>query len=209
MSPSSFTATHAVAAALLLGTALAAPLSAQTSRPTATVIQKRPMTPVATPTVARPTTPPVSTPATPATPANAAMPQNGLYTLAMTATNINGHPAGSAGAISKDVTVSWSGSVLSLVESGGTTLKGQVTNNHLAVSAQTPDGTLSLGGTPSAHYASGTFTLHQGSNTASGGFTLTPPGQSHMMKKLNVYGAPKPAPPVATCNWWCSFKAWF
>ena len=137
------------------------------------------------------------------------MPQGGPYTLAMTATKINGHPAGSNHIVSENVGVSWNGATVSIA-GGGLTLQGQVTNNHLAVASSTPDGSLSLSGTPAAHYASGTFSLtHTDGKTASGGFTLTAPSAQHMLKKIKAYGAPKPAPPAPTCNAWCNFFSWF
>jgi hypothetical protein len=132
----------------------------------------------------------------------------GLYTFAMTATTVNGHAAGSNHTVSENVGVSWSGSTVSIT-GDNTSLQGSITNNHLAAVSNTSDGTLTLSGTPTANSATGTFTLVQGSNRANGNFTLGTISQPKTMKKLNVYGAPKPSAPAGGCNWWCQFKQWF
>lgn len=194
-----------------LGVPLGVPLGAQTAR-----VPARPMAPIEH-TIQRPVTTPPSVPSnqpvnsspsqssnSPTTPV---VPERGFYTLAMTATKLNGRAAGSSNIMSQDVGVSWSGTTLS-IDGGGLTFRGQVTANHLSAASQTPEGTISLSGTPAAHYASGTFTLTQpGGNTASGGFTLTPTGQQHMAQKLKAYGGNTPAP--STCGAWCSLKKWW
>jgi hypothetical protein len=133
-------------------------------------------------------------------------PQSGMYVLTMTATKINGRPATSTPAMSEQVSVSWSGNSLS-IHAGDQTLHGRVTNNHLAASSNDAGGTLTLSGTPSAHSATGTFTLTQTRGaSASGGFTLTPLGQQHVMKKNDPYNSPRP--PSGPCGFWCQVMAW-
>ena len=127
-------------------------------------------------------------------PGAAPMPQSGPYQLTMTATQVNGHPPRSHQALSQDVSVSWNGATL-LIDTGGLTLQGQVTNNHLAVSSQGPDGTLTLSGTPAARSASGTFSLAQTSGTtASGRFTLALPQPKHFMRN------DRPVPVTGGCQ---------
>jgi hypothetical protein len=134
------------------------------------------------------------------------MPQSGLYVLTMTATKINGQSAAATPAMSEQVSLSWSGNTLS-ISAADQTLHGQVTNNHLSAMSNDAGGTLSLSGTPSAHSATGTFTLTQTHGaSASGGFTLTPPGQQHTMKKNDPYNSPRP--PSGPCGFWCQVMAW-
>lgn len=214
--------TTATALATAFALPLASPLSAQATHPTTTTAQPRPMTPTATPKVAGPAAPkattadlannhPVSPPGTPGTPGTSgasAMPQAGFYTLAMTASKINGHAAGSDHIISEDVGVSWSGAEVS-ISGNGLAFKGNVVNNHLSATSHTAEGNIVLTGTPAAHYASGTFTLRQpDGNNASGGFTLTAPSQQHMAKKLKPYGASNTGS-NSGCSAWCSFKKWW
>jgi hypothetical protein len=182
-----------------LGAALCAPLAAQGAHPVTTV---RPA-PVAT-TEHRMTTPP----ATRQQQGSVAqlMPQSGLYILTMTATKINGRPAASTPAMSEPVSMSWSGNTFAII-AADQTLHGQVTNNHLSASSNDAGGTLTLSGTPSARSATGTFTLTQTHGaSASGGFTLTPPGQQHTMKKNDPYNSPRP--PSGPCGFWCQVMAW-
>lgn len=203
-----------VALAAVFTAPLVMPLSAQATHPTTTTAH--PMTPVATPTIAGPAAP-KATPADlannhPTPPAGSSaptvMPEAGIYTLAMTATTINGHAAGSTHVMSENVGVSWSGAVIS-IGGNGMAFKGQVANNHLSASSHTPEGNITLDGTPAAHYASGTFTLRQpDGNNANGGFTLTPPSQQHTARKVKEYGGNTPAP-ANTCSVWCSIKNWW
>jgi hypothetical protein len=203
------------AASLAICATCAAPLAAQMKanaplKPMTPVTQKiRPKATTADLPVPGTHQPPAATaPTSTPTSTTSTMLKAGLYTFGMTATTVNGHAAGSNHTVSESVGISWNGATVSIT-GDNTSLQGQITNNHLSAVSNTSDGTLTLSGTPAANSANGTFTLAQGSNRASGNFTLGPMSQPKTMKKLNVYGAPKPSAPAPTCNWWCQFKAWF
>ena len=137
-------------------------------------------------------------------------PEAGAYTLKLTATDINGSPADAGKIMTKPVTVTWSGTAVTITQASGPALHGLVSNGQLSATSQSSDGTMTITGGVTAHRASGTFTITQSDgNTSNGTFVLNPPGPAAQMKAVQQWGTPKPAPSVDPCGFWCQIKGWF
>lgn len=109
--------------------------------------------------------------------------------------------------------VSRLGSAITITASDGMTLSGSVSGTQLHASGTTSGGgTLVLAGATSSAGAGGTFTVHDGSNTITGTFTLAPglDVTPTAQVKIQNYGDPKHGttqPPP--CGFWCQMKKWF
>lgn len=115
----------------------------------------------------------------------------GAYLLSLHIQKKDGH-AVSGGDLDMRTTVARSGNGMTISDGSSTSLTGTVTGSHFTASGAQSNGTsLSLSGAsaPNAS-AAGTFTLHAGSDNATGTFTMAPtnPLGPNTTQKIRNYG---------------------
>lgn len=148
----------------------------------------------------------------------------GPYKLALHAQKKN-NQAVSGADLNTQVGVSRNGSSVTIGNGGTTMLTGTVSGNHFtAAGSESGGGTLSLSGTTASNGGvadpgdtppgalAGTFTLHTGSTTITGTFTMYP-GYSmgpNNVAKIQTYGDPKPGSGGGDdCGLVCTVENWW
>lgn len=138
----------------------------------------------------------------------------GNYMLVLTPARLDGKPAPrTAEPIASSVTVSLSGSKLTVANADGLSLSGSASGARFTVSGQSGDGKLTLTGSAANSGADGDFKLtFSGGPRVEGGFVLASPNSSGIQasRKLQDFDeARKKQGAKKDCNWWCTIKGWF
>jgi len=139
---------------------------------------------------------------------------SGRYMLVLTPSKVGGKAAPrSAEPIASSVTVTQSGSKLTIGNAEGLSLSGTAKGAHFTLSGANGDGKLTLDGTAANGGADGDFKLgFSGGPQVEGNFILASPNSAGIQanKKLQDFDeARKKQAQKADCNWWCTIKGWF